>query len=84
MRHINETRTLWIDALCINQNDERDKTDQVKVMAQIYENASRTLVWLGPTSSCSPIALVIIQQVSFGFCFYVYTFPLNDTYRLLK
>jgi len=40
--------TLWIDALCINQNDVYEKNHQVGLMAQIYRTAERVKVWLGP------------------------------------
>ncbi|PQE19198.1 HET-6OR heterokaryon incompatibility (het-6OR allele) protein [Rutstroemia sp. NJR-2017a BBW] len=39
---------LWVDALCINQLDSSEKAEQVKHMADIYRNAARTLIWLGP------------------------------------
>lgn len=40
---------LWVDALCINQEDEREKNMQVQKMAKIYSKAFRVLVWLGPS-----------------------------------
>ncbi|KAL6691238.1 heterokaryon incompatibility domain-containing protein [Trichoderma pleuroticola] len=42
-----EERVLWIDALCINQADNREKTQQVRLMGQIYSKAQRVLIWLG-------------------------------------
>lgn len=41
-------RALWIDALCINQRDERERNAQVQMMAEIYRNAKCVLSWLGP------------------------------------
>jgi Heterokaryon incompatibility protein (HET) len=38
---------IWIDAICINQHDFTERTDQVKQMTQIYQNATRTIIWLG-------------------------------------
>ncbi|KAL6708887.1 hypothetical protein ACN47E_002294 [Coniothyrium glycines] len=40
-------RVLWADALCINQEDVRERGLQVKLMGQVYSRASRVLVWLG-------------------------------------
>ncbi|KAG8530113.1 uncharacterized protein KY384_005595 [Bacidia gigantensis] len=37
----------WIDALCINQGDTREKNEQIKLMKQIYQKAERVCVWLG-------------------------------------
>lgn len=38
---------MWIDAVCIAQDDDEEKTDQVSNMAMVYANASSTIVWLG-------------------------------------
>ena len=45
-RHAKTTRTLWADALCINQADDDEKTFQVRLMSYIYTRAVRVLVWL--------------------------------------
>ncbi|PVH71318.1 HET-domain-containing protein, partial [Cadophora sp. DSE1049] len=39
--------TLWIDAICINQSDDGEKSWQVKLMGEIYEKTERVLIWLG-------------------------------------
>ncbi|KAF1984049.1 HET-domain-containing protein, partial [Aulographum hederae CBS 113979] len=41
------TRLLWIDALCINQEDHSEKSEQVAMMDVIYQGASRVLIYLG-------------------------------------
>lgn len=46
-RKPDEERTLWADALCIQQTNPPEKGRQVQLMGQIYENSLRTLVWLG-------------------------------------
>ncbi|KAF7514153.1 hypothetical protein GJ744_004478 [Endocarpon pusillum] len=40
-------RMIWIDAICINQNDATERNHQVLFMKDIYTRASRVLVWLG-------------------------------------
>lgn len=47
LRQPSVMRHLWVDQLCINQLDSRDKTRQVSIMRQIYKNCSRCLIWLG-------------------------------------
>ncbi|KAH8900958.1 hypothetical protein GQ53DRAFT_611188, partial [Thozetella sp. PMI_491] len=47
LRHRDKPRLLWIDAICINQDDRAEKADQVPLMRNIYSRAERTLVWLG-------------------------------------
>ncbi|CAG5156362.1 uncharacterized protein ALTATR162_LOCUS4160 [Alternaria atra] len=44
---------LWVDALCINQQDPREKTHQVQLMGKIYSSAESVLVWLGPDDEYS-------------------------------
>ncbi|TGJ78467.1 hypothetical protein E0Z10_g10295 [Xylaria hypoxylon] len=41
-------RTLWADAICINQGFLPEKSAQVGLMPQIYSLATRVLIWLGP------------------------------------
>jgi hypothetical protein len=40
-------RRLWIDAISINQCDATEKSRQVRLMSQIYANASQVLAYLG-------------------------------------
>jgi hypothetical protein len=46
-RSKDEERTLWADAICIQQTNPPEKGRQVQLMGKIYENSLRTLVWLG-------------------------------------
>jgi hypothetical protein len=47
LRFLDQARRLWIDALCINQADNAEKSHQVRLMDKIYLQASRGLLWLG-------------------------------------
>jgi hypothetical protein len=40
------SRTLWVDAICIDQLNDKEKRHQVGIMSHIYERAHRVLVWL--------------------------------------
>ncbi|KAF1993408.1 hypothetical protein P154DRAFT_417563, partial [Amniculicola lignicola CBS 123094] len=40
-------RFLWIDALCVSQDDYMEKEKQVNRMGSIYREAKRVLIWLG-------------------------------------
>lgn len=46
-------RMLWVDAICIDQQNEVEKSVQVGMMRNIYEKAQRTLIWLGEESNNS-------------------------------
>ncbi|KAL2694791.1 hypothetical protein Neosp_001378 [[Neocosmospora] mangrovei] len=41
------TVTLWIDAICIQQSNNAEKSWQIQLMKDIYEKATTTVVWLG-------------------------------------
>jgi hypothetical protein len=47
VRHISKCRVLWADAICINQSDVTERSQQVSIMATIFKKAKRVLVWLG-------------------------------------
>lgn len=42
-----ETVCLWVDALCINQDDVAERSQQVSMMHEIYSSAERVVIWLG-------------------------------------
>ncbi|XP_014555772.1 hypothetical protein COCVIDRAFT_64178, partial [Bipolaris victoriae FI3] len=50
-------RIIWIDAVCINQNDDREREQQIQFMAKIYALANRVIVWLGEVAEDSDQAL---------------------------
>jgi hypothetical protein len=50
LRDDQKTRTLWVDAICINQDDVPEKNIQVPQMAQLYSAARAVVVWLGPST----------------------------------
>ncbi|KAF5531728.1 heterokaryon incompatibility 6 OR allele [Fusarium mexicanum] len=47
LRHLTRKRTLWIDALCINQTDNDEKSKQIRLMHEIYSQAEEVLIYLG-------------------------------------
>jgi len=61
LRHHSIERIMWIDAVCINQEDEREKEQQIQFMAKIYGQANRVVVWLGEAAENSDEALEEIR-----------------------
>nr|XP_036574556.1 heterokaryon incompatibility protein [Colletotrichum truncatum]KAF6781005.1 heterokaryon incompatibility protein [Colletotrichum truncatum] len=47
LRRKDSVRTLWIDALCINQADPEERYNQVKIMGRIYQQAFNVAIFLG-------------------------------------
>ncbi|RYP29982.1 hypothetical protein DL767_006465 [Monosporascus sp. MG133] len=54
---------LWVDAICINQNDLREKASQVNMMDQIYKSAETTVVWLGREDHHTEMAIQTILKL---------------------
>jgi hypothetical protein len=40
-------RLVWIDSICIDQRNDKEKTSQVQIMGEIYKKAARVIVWPG-------------------------------------
>ena len=73
LRHSDATRTLWIDAICINQDDDSEKGTQVHRMADIYRLAHRVVVWMGllpdechAAETLQTLQYLAAQVVTFG------------------
>jgi hypothetical protein len=47
LRFVDRPRILWVDALCINQDDADERQSQVAKMDTIYSGARQVLIWLG-------------------------------------
>lgn len=61
-RDRSDEKTLWVDAVCINQKDNVEKGPQVQMMGQIYSKAAQVLVWLGPAADGSDELLGRMSQ----------------------
>ena len=47
LRDLTKARTIWADAICINQQLNVEKSHQVALMGKIYSQTEKTLAWLG-------------------------------------
>ena len=57
LRYEDRSRVLWIDAICVDQNNTAERGHQVLRMADIYRQASRVIIWLGPERDDSTLAM---------------------------
>ncbi|KAE8454256.1 hypothetical protein EG329_005181 [Mollisiaceae sp. DMI_Dod_QoI] len=46
-----ESDFVWIDAICINQLDDLEKSSQVGIMYEIYQQATFVVAWIGPNNA---------------------------------
>jgi hypothetical protein len=56
-------RPLWIDAICINQDDIAEKNEQIRHMYTIYQSATRVVVWLGLHYEDSDLAMYGVKYL---------------------
>jgi hypothetical protein len=63
LRRETELRTLWVDALSINQGDDQEKAEQVPRMRDIFASATTVLAWTGESSEDSDAAIAAIRRV---------------------
>jgi hypothetical protein len=54
LRYPETERTLWIDAISINQTDTDEKNSQIRIMPFIYKRAESVVVWLGSGIDFNP------------------------------
>ncbi|EXA46662.1 hypothetical protein FOVG_04007 [Fusarium oxysporum f. sp. pisi HDV247] len=54
---------IWIDSICINQNDNDEKSDQVAMMGNIYTRASKVLACIGPHQDNSHMIRNMLDSV---------------------
>lgn len=66
-----EPRLLWIDALCVNQEDYYERNHQVRFMGEIYCQAMKVLVWLGrpATRWDSSLSAALAVAETFSECY---------------
>jgi Heterokaryon incompatibility protein (HET) len=63
LRHLLQHYTcLWADAICINQQDMAERSQQLLWMGSIYRRAERVAAWIGEEASDSNLAVDLIQN----------------------
>ncbi|KAN0099155.1 Heterokaryon incompatibility protein (HET) domain containing protein [Hyaloscypha variabilis] len=63
LRLQNESRLLWVDAVCINQSDKAERSRQVEIMQEIYTSANRVIIWLGEEIAQDSLALKTLHYL---------------------
>lgn len=60
-----KSKYVWIDQVCINQRNSTEKSEQVRMMKDIYEKASKVIIHLGAGGQLSHLVRTQILIISF-------------------
>ena len=63
LRHPEQDRILWVDAICIDQENPKERGHQVEQMASIYNKAERVIIWLGEATNETDHVMHFMKQL---------------------
>lgn len=72
-----EPKSIWIDAICINQDDQHERSQEVLKIARIYSSATHTLAWLGNADQYTNDAVELITAIAKANCEKFRSLPLD-------
>ena len=64
LRSADETRVFWIDALCIDQGNHEERTQQVEMICEIYAASQGTMIWLGAKDAASSETIALLKKIA--------------------
>ncbi|KAF7949122.1 hypothetical protein EAE96_008291 [Botrytis aclada] len=64
MRKEDHSIVMWIDQICINQKDNKEKEMQIPLMGRIYKHAFNTVIWLGQCEPGSDSAIQLVKNIN--------------------
>jgi hypothetical protein len=63
IRDTEESILLWVDSLCIDQEDPKEKAHQIRLLPEVFRSASCVIAYLGDERDNSDIALQTLMQI---------------------
>ena len=64
LRFADRPRKLWVDAICIDQDNIAERNQQVAIMSNIYQKSKTTLAWFGAGNDIENHALEELVSIS--------------------
>lgn len=61
LRNRHKGVVLWVDAICINQDDDNEKTEQVKMLPRIFQNSAQTLGFIQDNEESKEVVEMLMQ-----------------------
>jgi len=62
LRYTERPRDLWVDAICINQQNDDEKSKQVAMMGRTYNKAQKVYAWLGEGNRQSDCVFDVLNE----------------------
>ena len=63
LKHLERGTFNWIDAICIDQGDDKERGNQVRLMTEIYRHAGAVVVWLGSEKRNSASGMALLNDL---------------------
>ncbi|KAH8669611.1 hypothetical protein BGZ60DRAFT_564070 [Tricladium varicosporioides] len=63
LRDTEESVNIWADAICINQNDNKEKALQIRLLPKVFQLATSVVAYLGEEAHGSHLALQTLMQI---------------------
>jgi ankyrin repeat protein len=63
LRYQDQDRILWVDAICIDQSNLKERGHQVQQMGEMYKQADRVIFWLGPATYVTNVVMDSLRQL---------------------
>lgn len=79
LRYKDRSRTMWIDAICIDQSTIPERSHQVTLMSEIYSKATQVIVYLGEAEADSDLAMDYILDIDAAASSSSLTYSKSDT-----
>jgi hypothetical protein len=62
--HKHQVTRVWLDMICIHQQDIAERNHQVRQMGEFYKKAGRVITWLGQADEDSDLAMEDLASFS--------------------
>jgi hypothetical protein len=62
IRQVDRDKILWVDAICINQNDIEERNNQLSLMGALYSEAEEVIIWLGEADETTHELACVVQE----------------------
>lgn len=66
LRHDSDPVKLWVDSICINQENNSERTCQVGIMRDIYARSTEVVIWLGESGPKDHLGEMILPMLTAG------------------